>query len=482
MKRKNLFLRSLSISIAAAICTVASAQYNNSSYFMEGMSYRHQLNPAFAAERAYINAPLFVLGNLNVGMQGNIGVDDFIYPYDGNGYDLTTFMNSAVDADKFLDRLHDRNLLNVSASMPVISMGFNAFGGFNSIEIGAKVNASANLPYELFEFAKLGMSDAALTEYNIRDLNIRTNAYTEIALGHSHRLANDRLAIGAKLKMLIGLANIDANVRSMKLTMGQERWAIEADGAADISLNKATFTYDEDSKIDGIDVDKFGTCGFGTAVDLGFEYDFRDVVPGLKVSAALLDLGFIKWKKGIAANLKSSYTFDGFEEQIVIDADNDDLGKLENQIDKIEDDLKDLFTFEEDKNCKARTTALATTLNAGVEYALPTYRNLKFGLLSSTRINGVHTWSEARLSANIAPVKWFEASVNYAYSTFGSSFGWVINFHPRGFNFFVGTNHTMGKITPQGIPVGDANAHLNVGMNITWGGKSKKDKQEQPVL
>ena len=59
--------------------------------------------------------------------------------------------------------------------------------------------------------------------------------------------------------MLIGLANIDANVRSMKLTMGQERWAIEADGTADISLNKATFTYDEDSKLDGIDVDKFGT-------------------------------------------------------------------------------------------------------------------------------------------------------------------------------------------------------------------------------
>ncbi len=221
---------------------------------MEGMSYRHQLNPAFAAERGYINMPLFVLGNLNVGMQGNIGVDDFIYPYDGNGYDLTTFMNAEVDADKFLNRLHDRNLLNISASMPVISMGFNGLGGFNTIEIGAKVNASANLPYELFEFAKRGMSDAA-TEYNIRDLNVRANAYTEIALGHSHRLAGDRLSIGAKLKMLIGLANVNANVNSMKLTLGQDRWAIEADGTADISLNKATFTYDEDNEIVGIDVD-----------------------------------------------------------------------------------------------------------------------------------------------------------------------------------------------------------------------------------
>ena len=88
-------------------------------------------------------------------------------------------------------------------------------------------------------------------------------------------------------------------------------------------------------------------------------------------------------------------------------------------------------------------------MNIGAEYVLPYYKNLKFGLLSSTHFNKPFTWSEARLSANVAPVRWFEASVNYAISSFGSSLGWVLNFHPNGFNFFIGTDHMITKVTPQ---------------------------------
>ena len=87
MKTYNISRRLIAFVITlASLSTAVMAQYNNSSYFMEGMYYRHNLNPAFAAERNYINMPLFMFGNFNVGMQGNIGVDDFIYPYNKNGY------------------------------------------------------------------------------------------------------------------------------------------------------------------------------------------------------------------------------------------------------------------------------------------------------------------------------------------------------------------------------------------------------------
>ena len=46
---------------------------------MEGMYYRHNLNPAFAAERNYINMPLFMLGNFNV--LSTIGLGSII-PYE----------------------------------------------------------------------------------------------------------------------------------------------------------------------------------------------------------------------------------------------------------------------------------------------------------------------------------------------------------------------------------------------------------------
>ena len=472
MKTYNISRRLIAFVITlASLSTAVMAQYNNSSYFMEGMYYRHNLNPAFAAERNYINMPLFMLGNFNVGMQGNIGVDDFIYPYNKNGYSLTTFMNPSVDAKEFLSRLQKNNIVNLNVSMPIIAFGFGGWGGFNTFEIGLKTNAAVNLPYDLFAFAKNGVADSRITEYDITDLRVRATAYAEVALGHSRKFLDNKLAVGVKLKALIGAGNVDAEVRHLKVTMSEDRWKIQGDGEVNGSVSGAYFKYNEDGEIDGFDVDKAGVGGFGGAIDLGAQYDFKDLVPGLKVSAAILDLGFINWKKGVRATIKDEYTFDGFKEPIVIDPDDDDPGKLDNQIDQIGDDLEDLFQLKEDKNPKSRTTSLGATLNIGAEYALPMYKNLRFGFLSSNYINGPFSWSEARFSANVAPVKWFEASVNYGMGKFGSSFGWVLNFHPKGFNFFIGSNHTFGKLTPQGVPVGNANAHINLGFNITWGQK-----------
>lgn len=49
-------------------------------------------------------------------------------------------------------------------------------------------------------------------------------------------------------------------------------------------------------------------------------------------------------------------------------------------------------------------------------------------------------------------MKWFDATVNYGASTYGSSFGWMINFHPKGFNFFIGSDHQFFSVTPQFVP------------------------------
>ena len=132
---------------------------------MEGMTYRHQLNPAFMNESNYINLPFFVLGNFNVGLQGNVGVNDFLYKYNQN--------------------LHTNNHLSVNLRMPIIAFGFRGFGGFNTFEIAFRSNTSVNLPYGLFDFMKTGMSDEGGTHYRVKDLTVRSNNYAEVALGHS---------------------------------------------------------------------------------------------------------------------------------------------------------------------------------------------------------------------------------------------------------------------------------------------------------
>ena len=65
-------------------------------------------------------------------------------------------------------------------------------------------------------------------------------------------------------------------------------------------------------------------------------------------------------------------------------------------------------------------------------------------------------------------------AVNYGASTFGASFGWMLNFHPRGYTFFIGPDHQFFKVTPQplSLPVGKASMQINLGMSITFGKKA----------
>jgi len=114
-----------------------------------------------------------------------------------------------------------------------------------------------------------------------------------------------------------------------------------------------------------------------------------------------------------------------------------------------------------------RTTGIGATLNAGVEYTLPVYNRLSVGLLSSTRFYGDFSWTEARLSANWRPLKWLDGGASFAINSFTASMGWVLNIHPKGFNFFVGMDHILGKTSKEFIPL-SSNASIALGMNITW--------------
>lgn len=462
-----------------------SAQNLRSSYFMDGMYYRHQLNPAFAAESNYINLPFFVLGNFQVGTQGNVGVNNFLYKYNQNGYNLTTFMNPIVGNDEFLNRLKSTNRLNASVSMPVIAIGFKAWGGFNTIDINVRSNTYLNLPYELFDFMKTGMSDEAGTFYNVKDINLRSNNYVELAFGHSHDI-NRNLTIGGKAKLLVGAGNVNAHIKNMDIYMSGDYWDIQAEGTIDGSLKGGEFKTKEPNEfgqreLDGFKVKNPNVGGFGLAFDLGATYQFLDEAKGLTLSASLLDIGFIHWNNALKASMVHSYMFDGFKYPVVIDPEDGDPGDINSQLDDIGEDLKGFIKFYEDTAPQKRTTKLGATMILAAEYILPTYDKLKFGVLSTTHFNKPFTWTEARVSANIAPTRWFEANVNYAISNFGSSLGWVINFHPKGFNFFIGTDHMITRVTPQFVPVGKANASVSVGFNITWGrNKAKEDKKIKP--
>lgn len=467
--------------VAASGFIAANAQEApRSAYFLDGYSYRHELNPAFMGERNYVSIP--ALGNWDISLFSNVGVSTFLYKYNvpGSDYKLTTFMSPTVDANTFLDKLGKNNHINANLDLTVFSAGFKAFKGFNTISIGVHTDMGLNLPKDFFRFMKVGQ-DGDNTHYNFKDIKVNATAYGEIALGHSHRI-NSKLTIGAKLKFLVGLGNITGHITDMDVRMGPDAWIVNAKGkvemAAGAGLKVPTKAesgkhYDnpDDADLvdwDNIDYDSFGIAGYGLGVDLGATYQ---LLPDLQLSAAVNDFGFMNWQHAhVAETGNTSWTFDGFNNIAVKDTQEGyEENKLSEQLDRLGDDLQDVVNFHRTKGNSSYTKMLNATIRLGAEYKMPFYKNLTGAFLFSTHIAGCQSWTEGRFFANVKPVKWFDATINYGASTYGSSFGWMLNFHPKGFNFFVGTDHQVFKTTPQGIPVNNANMSVNLGFNITFG-------------
>ena len=252
MKRNNIYHILVTIAFVC-LCTVSSAQSLRSGYFLEGYTYRHLMNPAFSPERNYIAVP--GIGNINVGAQSNVGLNTFIYPY-GNDK-LTTFMNSSISNDDFLGKLKDNNRINVNLNMTLLSAGFRAWGGFNTIDVNMRSTTSLNLPRGLFEFMKLGMNSSN-SVYEMDDLGISSNNYAEIALGHSRQI-NDKLNVGGKLKFLLGVGNVNIKMTDMKVQMAEDKWMVQANGEMNTSVKGLTIPTKEES---GKEIKKwFNTSG-----------------------------------------------------------------------------------------------------------------------------------------------------------------------------------------------------------------------------
>ena len=460
----KIYKRLASLAVASAVAISAMAQNSNSSYFMESMANRHEINPAFTPDYNYVS-PLPALGGMLIGSNSNIGVSDFLFKHNGQ---LVTGLNQAISADEFLSGLKNGANLDLNMKLNILSFGFKKWGGYNTFGLSVHSTTGITLPYELFEFAK----NTGNKTYDMGDVNAHAMSYAELALGHSRQI-NEKLRVGAKLKFLFGLGRADLKLQNLKADLaGENKWTVSGQAVADVSMKGFTYlsttdeynnpdngTYD---KIDDVDVDGFGLGGFGMAVDLGAVYQIDD---DWRVSASVLDLGFISWSENAqAVNRSDEFVFDGFHDISV----NDGVGvPFEDQTDNYGDQITDFINLRDNGNKGGRTTGIGATLNFGAEYNLPVYRKITFGLLSSTRIKGAYTWTEGRLSANWTPLKWLDGGVNFAVNSFTASMGWVLNIHPKGYNFFIGMDHLLGKTSKEFIPL-SSNASLNLGMSITW--------------
>ena len=456
----------LCVALSAATLPIYAQQHTYSGYFLDGYTYGYQMNPALGNEKGFVSFP--ALGNLNISVRGNLHLTDLLYNVNGK---TSLFTNPEVDAKKALKKFGNRNKIVANEQIDIISVGFNAWDGYNTVSLSAIANAGVSLPKSFFELAKEGITNKT---YKINNLAADANAYVQLALNHSRDIKEvPGLRVGAAFKVLIGGGAIQAKFNEADLTLGTDNWIARTNADIYASVGGLKFkekTYHPEGNtsmkpydyVSGAEVDNFYITGFGLGFDLGATYKWNDFT----FSAAALDLGFLRYGKTQWASTDGTQTIE--TDAYIFNVDKDADNSFKNEWKDMKDDLSRLYQLKNMGHKNSHTRGLATTLNFGVEYELPYYRNLHFGFLNSTRIYGPFTSTQFRLSANVAPVKCFSADVNMGLGTYGADFGWMLNVHTTGFNLFLGMDHTLGKLAKQGVPL-SSNASLNFGINFPFG-------------
>ncbi|MBD5238867.1 MAG: hypothetical protein HDS64_03730 [Bacteroidales bacterium] len=437
-----------------ALTSMAAAAQSRSAYFLDNYVYGYQHNPAMAREGAKGEVAMPLLGNLNVGTRANVGVRDFVFKT-SNGQ-LTSFMNPSVSTSKFMNGIHKHNRIGVELREQILGFGFKGMGGYNHVSINAVADAQVRVPGSLFSFLKEGVTNKT---YDIGRVGANAHSYAELALNHSHSLDKflPGLRVGGTFKLLFGLANVDINMDRADLILGQDAWRAVTSGKAYFNIGGMYATRNRKGEFDGLDMDGFKLGGMGMAIDLGATYRLNQ---DWDFALAFNDIGFINWTSNVEFGTNGEHTFSTSD--YTIDPDN-----FEDSFDAMTDALDDLYQLTVKDGKSSRCRAISGTMKASARYTLPQYRRLTFGLLNTTHMQKRFAWTEFRLSANVTPVDWLGLSCSYGLGTFGSSFGWLLNIAPKGFNFFVGMDHTLGKLAKQGIPL-NMNAQLSMGLNFPF--------------
>lgn len=454
----------------AVICTATlfevSAQSLRTAYFSDSYIYRHRFNPAMSNDDSYIS--LFGLGNFNIDYATNEGVNTFILPYQDR---LVTFMHESVAPSVFLSGLSEKWKLQQGLDLTFFSIGKKSKNAYQTFELSLHEQVGVQLPKDLFSFMKESDPDKT---YNFSDMRVVAKSWADFSYGYAFSI-KEKLRIGIKAKFLLGLGIADADIERGTAFFGEDEWTMQMKGKFMVGGAKGTeFKRDEKDLFNGIDDFKFGIAGYGGVFDLGATYDLSDITGGLKLSASVCDIGFIRWSNCANANNDGkTFTFTGFDHFTLHNDDNhiegSRTGSLSDQWHDIRNDLEEMYNLKVGSTHADRQW-MAATMHIGVEYELPFYRNLCFGLLFVHRFSDVFGFNEARLNVNLASGQKFDMAISGAFNTYGAALGAMFNIHLHGFSIFFGSDRIyFGKVNKYFIPLDQGGMNLQWGINFPFG-------------
>lgn len=461
------------------ICTILTthtelvfSQITKTDYFMESSFLRSNLNPALQPNQGYLVVP--VIPNIGINFQtNNLNLSNLTF--NSSEGKRVTFMHHSINTNDFLSDLSKDNYLNIDGNVKLFGLGFFKGDNYWNIDLGIRTHIDANIPKSFFELFKRGFDQEAQTRYDLSDLTSTGYSFIELGVANSRSLMENSLTVGARVKVLGGLADYNLYAKSLNIDAGPEYWSAKSEVILRGSAPSVIPTYDEKDNLDGFDFGRFNISGYGLGFDFGAVFDLKKIFPemnGLKVSFALNDIGFISWSKNNSINMKSPKT-----EVKIIPSDytvyKEDGTSLSTVLGDAFDDIKEAVNLREDDRA-ARTSMLRMNMNIGAEYEI-IKEKLSLGALYSNRFGNYFSTSEFTFSLNTHFSSWLYTSLSYSFvHSQLDTFGFALHLAPSiGVNLFLASDYAVPHISSELIPTTSKAINLQFGMSIPLGSKKK---------
>lgn len=424
----------------------AKAQTSSTSYFMDRTLHRHELNPSLVPEEDYFD--LFI-GHTFGQFSSNLTAKQlfFVKP-DGQ---LTTGFNQDYH-QQFLQGISANNHISAEINYSIFSTGWRRSSSYYTVGAALKAHAGTTLSKDMLAFALEAPNTDQPTTTSLVPLSAFGSTYAELAAGYSYRFTQSAqgLRIGAKLKLLLGLADARATYTQGDLYTSLDSTNLTA---------KGTFRYSSMYPL-SLHSFNFGTPNYGNVISgLGLAFDFgaeyRMINDQLRFSLAVIDLGFLSWFRTAAVVGKTDVNIN-----LPNFLDPEQAKAFQQEFIEAIKPKKDPLYID------GYTNMITAKILAGVEYAFAQDR-VSVGLLYKATLAPIRTYQEVTLSCNYRPIREVALSASYSALLGGySNIGFALNINPGPFNLFIAMDYIPLEWGAPAIPL--STSTLNVQFGIGW--------------
>lgn len=448
---------------ALLVGMAAYAQPEATMLTLSGVPQFTNYNPAFTPNYK------FVLG---------LGPSSVHAHYSNNGFSYNDAFtrqgdSTVIDLNKFQSALANRNYINIASDVEFFRLGMRMGPRlYLQTSTTARVFSRIMLPKDLTTLFIGGTAEFVGATATLAP-EVEAFAYLETALGGSY-VVSPRLTVGARLKLLEGIANGTSDNTKLTLSLDNDyamtvRAELQArssgvQNAGDLDFEKDYKNYLRNN---------------GMAVDLGATYKFADK---LTVGASIIDFGGITWKNdnyGYTIDPDSAqYTFSGIDLHEMVNGNED---YLEEELDSV----SKYFEPKEGAIGKYRTP-LPTKMYLTAQYQFKhqfSVSGLFFMEKFRSRFNPGFSVALHKEFARRAGVSVSYTATNRNYKNLGAGFNlnlWLFQFYLVGDNLLqiplsYAANGSFKEF------VGDLQFfNIRTGLNFAFGRIREQEKSQQP--